>query len=65
MTELLEISDQLLDDTADTTTIPALQARRRHLMGLKNALQQAQQLPAGFSNANLQANFQKPMHANG
>ena len=40
MSELLEISDQLLDETADPAQVPALQARRRQLTAVRNLLQQ-------------------------
>ena len=40
MSELLEISDQLLDETADPAQVPALQARRRQLTSVRNLLQQ-------------------------
>ena len=39
MAELVDISEQLLDQTAEPASIPALHSRRRQLTALKNALQ--------------------------
>ena len=42
ITELLEISEQLLDETADPSQVPSLQARRKSLTAIKKALQSEQ-----------------------
>lgn len=46
MSELLNVSDQLLDDGVDAAAVPALKARRQELTALRAALEKAPQQAA-------------------